>query len=105
MGPVGGRANGWVGRILGRGTGDISTAVRQWGTISVLLSAIFTPKWRTTRGRPLGMPRRRLLTTLTSLPTLLLPTHLLPTLLMGRRPMGLRKAGGNWVEGDRFFDR
>ncbi len=46
MGPVGGRANGWAGRILGWWKGARQLEKAKDGR----LSATFTPKWLTKRG-------------------------------------------------------
>ena len=36
---------------------------------------------------------------------IIVANNIVANILDGRMTVGLRKAGGNWVEGDRFFDR
>ena len=84
MGPVGGRANGWTGRILGRRKGAHQLEKPR----NRRLSAIFAPKWLTTRGRPLGMPRRPALDDPGEFPNIIVANT-----IDGRMTVGLRKGG------------
>ena len=100
MGPVGGRANGWVGQILGWRKG-----VRQLIPEKQTFVRHFRPKVADNTGQATRNAATTALDDPDEFANIIVANNIVANVLDGRMAVGLRKAGGSWVEGDRFFDR